>query len=79
MVRHILKILQHLLQEFSSVSDHFRTLYIKGITNTLPQSVNEYTLTLLEVPYCTCQTISHTKTDLIYKSEKPRELELTIT
>ena len=38
MVRHtkkilqnVCKILQHLLQEYYSVSDHFGTLYIKGL------------------------------------------------
>ena len=31
MVRHTLKILQHLLQGFFSVSDYFRTLCIKGL------------------------------------------------
>ena len=32
MVRHTFKILQHLLQDFKSVSDHFGTLCIKGLT-----------------------------------------------
>ena len=32
MVRHTLKILQHLLQDFLSVSDHFTTLRSKGLT-----------------------------------------------
>ena len=31
MVRHTLKILQHFLQVFLSVYDHFGTLYIKGL------------------------------------------------
>ena len=31
MVRHTLKILQHLLQDFKNVSDHFGTLRIKGL------------------------------------------------
>ena len=31
MVRHTLKILQHLLQDFWSVSDHFGTFCIKGL------------------------------------------------
>ena len=31
MVRHTLKILQHLLQDFKSVSDRFSTLRIKGL------------------------------------------------
>ena len=31
MVRQTLKILQHLPQDFSSVSDHFGTLCIKGL------------------------------------------------
>ena len=31
MVRQTLKILQHLLQDFLSLSDHFRTLCIKGL------------------------------------------------
>ena len=30
MVRHTSKILQHLLQDFKSESDHFGTLYIQG-------------------------------------------------
>ena len=33
MVRHILKFLQHLLQDFWSVPDHFGTLCIKGLIN----------------------------------------------
>ena len=32
MVRHTLKILQQMLQDFKSVSDHFGTLCIKGLT-----------------------------------------------
>ena len=31
MVRHTLKILQQMLQDFESVSDHFGTLCIKGL------------------------------------------------
>ena len=31
MVRHTLKILQQMLQDFKSVTDHFGTLYIKGL------------------------------------------------
>ena len=31
MFRHTLKILQHLLQNFQSVPDHFGKLYIKGL------------------------------------------------
>ena len=34
MVKHTLKILQHLLQDFESVSDHFGTLCIKGLMET---------------------------------------------
>ena len=34
MVRHTLKVLQHLLQVFKSVSDHFETLCIKGLKET---------------------------------------------
>ena len=34
MVRHTLKVLQHLLQVFKSVSDHFGTLCIKGLKET---------------------------------------------
>ena len=30
MVRHTLKILQYLLQDFCSVSDHFQTLFIQS-------------------------------------------------
>ena len=46
MVRHTLKILQHLLQNFESVSDHFGTLCIKGLTlfsHNLGQSIQEWT------------------------------------
>ena len=32
MVRHTLKILQQMLQDFQSVSDHFGTLCIKGLS-----------------------------------------------
>ena len=35
MARHPLKILQHLMQDFLSVSDHFGTLFIKGLMVTL--------------------------------------------
>ena len=35
MVRHTLKILQHLLQDFQSVSDHFGTLCIKWLSGIL--------------------------------------------
>ena len=31
MIRHTLKILQHLLQDFLSLPDHFGTLRIKGL------------------------------------------------
>ena len=31
MVRHTLETVQYLLQDFRSVSDHFETLYIKGL------------------------------------------------
>ena len=31
MVRHTLKILQQMLQDFESVFDHFGTLYFKGL------------------------------------------------
>ena len=31
MVKHTLKILQQMLQDFESVSDHFGTLYINGL------------------------------------------------
>ena len=34
MVRHTLKILQHLLQDFEIVSDDFGTLGIKGLNST---------------------------------------------
>ena len=34
MVRHTLKILQHLLQNFSSVSSHFETLCIKELNSS---------------------------------------------
>ena len=33
MVRHVLKILQHLLEDFQSVPDHFEILCIKGLRN----------------------------------------------
>ena len=33
MAKHTLKILQHLLQDFKSASDHFTTLWSKGLTN----------------------------------------------
>ena len=36
MVRHTLKILQQMLQDFKSVSDHFGTLCIKGLRNFRP-------------------------------------------
>ena len=32
MVKHYLKILQHLLQDFQSVFDDFGTLYINGLS-----------------------------------------------
>ena len=38
MVRQILKILQQMLQDYQSVSDHFGTLYIKGLTIIQPNS-----------------------------------------
>ena len=34
MVRHTLKVLQQMLQDFKSVSDHFGTLYIKKLKLT---------------------------------------------
>ena len=37
MVRHTLKILQQMLQDFESVSDHFGTLCIKGLKLSLKQ------------------------------------------
>ena len=36
MVRHTLKILQALLQDFKSVSDHFGTLRIEGLHLKMP-------------------------------------------
>ena len=41
MVRHTLKILQQLLQDFLSVSDHFMTLRIKALKKS------SYTLTVM--------------------------------
>ena len=35
MVIHTLEILQQMLQDFQSVSDHFRILCIKGLKGTL--------------------------------------------
>ena len=35
MVRHTLKILQQMLQDFESVSDHFTTLRSKGLNDPL--------------------------------------------
>ena len=35
MVRYTLKILQHLVQDFQSMSDHFETLRIKGLNPTI--------------------------------------------
>ena len=40
MVRHTLKILQHLLQDFGSMSRHFGTLCIKGLIFTNKQILN---------------------------------------
>ena len=37
MVRQTLKILQQMLQDFKSMSDHFTTLRIKGLTIKLPE------------------------------------------
>ena len=34
MVRHTLKILQQMLKDFYSVSDHFGTLWIKGLNTS---------------------------------------------
>ena len=47
MVRHTLKILQHLLQDFYSVPDHFGTLCIKGLKLVHEQVVNK--------PFCSNQ------------------------
>ena len=48
MVRHTLKALQHLLQDFKSVSEHFTTLRSKGLSKsrsyvmlTLPYSFQD--------------------------------------
>ena len=38
MVRHTLKILQQMQQDFLSVSDHFGTLCIKGLNSDLIES-----------------------------------------
>ena len=40
MVRHTLQILQHLLQDFKSMSDHFTTLQSKGL-NTFHQKAGD--------------------------------------
>ena len=42
MVRYSLKILQHLLQDFQSVSDHFTTLQSKGLkqVTTFAESID---------------------------------------
>ena len=40
MVRHTLKILQHVRQNFESVSDHFGALCIKCLTLSVPTSQN---------------------------------------
>ena len=39
MLRHNLKILQHLLQDFKSVYDHFMTLRSKGLILSLHKTV----------------------------------------
>ena len=44
MVRQTLNILQQRLQDFKSVSDHFGTLCIKGLTMTGKTSTNGMTL-----------------------------------
>ena len=41
MVRHTLKILLHLLQDFQSVSDYFGTLCIKGLKLEVTRSKYE--------------------------------------
>ena len=55
MVRHTLKILQHLLQDFQSVSDKFGTLYIKELIleNALKGKINlsnEFVVTRFKKP-----------------------------
>ena len=37
MIRHILQMLQYMLQDFQSISNHFWTLYIKGLKT--PQNI----------------------------------------
>ena len=48
MVRHTLKILQHLLQDFLSVSDHFTALRSKGLNSFLWRVVSMLFFTLHE-------------------------------
>ena len=42
MARPTLKILQHLLQDFKSVSDHFRRLWIKGLWQSIAQKMRVF-------------------------------------
>ena len=43
MVKHTFKILEHLLQDFKSVSDHFGTLCIKESTALVKKFIHEGT------------------------------------
>ena len=54
MVRHTLNILQQMLQDFYSVSDHFGTLCIKGLRfvfGTGKTKVNIYLVDHLDITY----------------------------
>ena len=57
MVRHTLKILQHLLQDFKSVSDHFGTLCINWLKDTNLPFGSESTLVIPSRPRWTRKNI----------------------
>ena len=54
MVRHTLKILQQMLQDFKSVSDHFRTLCIKGLKQSRFEKCNTHVFYLVDLIFVSC-------------------------
>ena len=65
MVRHTLKILQQILQDYWSLSDHFGTLCIKGLgKSTLPNLLILFIFSLYVSIQCKCNNFPLSRTSL---------------
>ena len=79
MVGHTLRILQQILQDFKSVSDHFGTLCIKGLKHSQVECTRHLTLMLkCYISHSECY-ISYQELNFITLSDIPLTLTLSTT